>query len=320
MTLTTLMVLMFLSAFLLVLGLWQLTQPKGANVAKRVKGMNGLPQPEEGRQQEGSTDLLRKTLRLFGGLRLFNRLGRGMEKQLEESDVPLTGGEFMALDLSSMVLTMLIVFSLTMSTLLALTIGAVSLFVPFFLVKRSRQKRLTSFNGQICDAITIMSNALRAGFSFMQSMDMVRKEMPDPISKEFNRTFREVNLGASTERALQNLSSRVNSDDLDLLITAVLIQRQVGGNLAEVLDNIADTIRERVRLQGEIRTLTAQGKLSGMIIGLLPVVLGLFMLAVNPTYVMELVIHPLGRLMLGMAVAGEIIGFMLIKRIVSIRV
>ena len=320
MTLTTLMVLMFLSTFLLVLGLWQVAQPKGTTVAKRVKGMNGRPQPEEARQQEGSTDLLRKTLRLFGGFRLFNRLGRGMEKQLEESDVPLTGGEFMALDLSSMVLTMLIVFSLTMNMLVALTIGGVSLFVPFFLVKRSRQKRLTSFNGQICDAITIMSNAMRAGFGFMQSMDMVRKEMPDPISKEFSRTFREVNLGASTERALQNLSSRVNSDDLDLLITAVLIQRQVGGNLAEVLDNIADTIRERVRLQGEIRTLTAQGRLSGMIIGLLPVVLGLFMLAVNPTYVMELVIHPLGRLMLGMAVAGEIIGFMLIKRIVSIRV
>lgn len=317
---TTLAILFFFTGFLLVLGIQQLFQPKGPSVAKRVKGMQEAEANSPIKKQEESTDLPRKMLTAFGKLRLFNRMGKGMDKQLEESDIPLSGGEFMALALASTFISALLFFSLTVNLLAALAAGAVTLFIPFFLVKRSRQKRLTSFNAQICDALSIMSNSLRAGFSFMQSMDMVRKEMPDPISKEFSRSFREINLGASTERALQNLSKRVNSDDLDLMITAVLIQRQVGGNLAEVLDKIAETIRERVRIQGEIKTLTAQGRLSGTIIGLLPVVLGLFMAIVNPTYVVELITHPLGRVMLGAAVLGEIIGFIFIKKIVSIKV
>lgn len=317
---TTLAVLFFFTGFLLVLGIQQLFQPKGPSVAKRVKGMQESESASPNKRQEESTDLPRKLLTAFGKLRLFNRMGKGMDKQLEESDIPLSGGEFMALALASTLISALLFFSITVNLLAALAAGGVSMFIPFFLVKRSRQKRLTSFNTQICDALSIMSNSLRAGFSFMQSMDMVRKEMPDPISKEFSRTFREVNLGASTDRALQNLSKRVNSDDLDLMITAVLIQRQVGGNLAEVLDKIGETIRERVRIQGEIKTLTAQGRLSGTIIALLPVVLALFMLLTNPSYIMELIVNPIGRIMLLVAIAGEIIGFMFIRKIIAIKV
>ena len=320
MTLTTLSIFFFLAGFLLVLGIQQALSPAEANVSKRVKTMAVDGKGERTDKAQEKNDLPRKLLAAFGKLRLFNRMGKGMDKQLEESDIPLSGGEFTALEIVSVVITVLLIGSLTFNPVVAVTAGAVMGFVPFFLVRRARQKRLTSFNSQICDALSIISNSLRAGFSFMQSMDMVRKEMPDPIRKEFSRTFREVNLGTSTEKALQNLSIRVNSDDLDLVITAVLIQRQVGGNLAEVLDKIGETIRERVRLQGEIKTLTAQGKLSGIVIGMLPVLLALFMLVVNPSYVTILVTHPIGRVLLLMAVGGEILGFMVIRKIVQIRV
>ena len=321
MTLNTLAVLIFLTGFLLVIGIQQLFAPRETSVAKRVKNISSRQaETRSPDKKQEKMDMPRKILSAFGNFRIFNRLGKRMDKQLEESDIPLSGGEFTALAAASILITTLLFFSLTMNPISGAAAGLVVGIIPFFLVNRSRQKRLTGFNSQICDALSIMSNSLRAGFSFLQSMDMVKKEMPDPISKEFDRTFREVNLGASTDRALQNLAKRVNSDDLDLLITAVLIQRQIGGNLAEVLDKIAETIRERVRLQGEIRTLTAQGRLSGMVIGALPILLALFMLTMNPSYLMELVINPIGRIMLMMAIAGEVVGFLCIKKITQIKV
>lgn len=320
MNITTLSVLFFLAGFLLVLGIQQLFSPKGPSVTKRVKSIKENEAISTIHKPEEKGDLPRKLLAAFGNFRLFNRMGRGMDKQLEESDVPLSGGEFMVLSLASTLAMLLLFFSMTMNLWAGILAGAITLYIPFLLVKRSRQKRLTSFNVQICDALSVMSNSMRAGFSFMQSVDMVCKEMPDPISKEFSRTFREVNLGASTERALQNLGKRVNSDDLDLVITAVLIQRQIGGNLAEVLDNIAETIRERVRIKGEIKTLTAQGRLSGIVIGLLPVFLTGAMLMINPSNLIKFAAHPVGRVMIFMAIGGEIIGFMCIKRIVDIKV
>ncbi|RQD72260.1 MAG: secretion system protein [Tindallia sp. MSAO_Bac2] len=324
MTLQTVSILFFLTGFLLILGIYQSRQPGGSeNVSKRVKKLQkNIKSGEipEKKQEEEKIDPLRKLLKSFGQSGLLTRMGRGMDKKLEESDVLLSGGEFMVLVMAGFFITFGMVISLTLNFWWAIAIGVIMSFTPFFLVNRARHKRLSSFNSQICDALVVMSNSLRSGFSFLQSMDMVRKEMPDPIAKEFNRTFREVNLGTSTEKALQNLAHRVNSDDLDLVVTAVLIQRQVGGNLAEVLDKIAGTIRERVRIQGEIRTLTAQGRISGLIIGLLPVILALFMLAINPGYIQSLFHHPIGLMMVSMAVFGEIIGFVMIRKIIQIRV
>ncbi|NTW06059.1 MAG: secretion system protein, partial [Peptococcaceae bacterium] len=181
-------------------------------------------------------------------------------------------------------------------------------------------RRLNKFNLQIGDALVVIANSMRAGYSFLQSMDLVRKELPPPISIEFNRVFQEMTLGISTEESLNNLNSRLKSDDLDLVITAVLIQRQVGGNLAEILDNIASTIRERVRIKGEIKTLTAQGKISGIIIGILPVLLAVALSLISPDYLMLLLTDPLGRAMLISAVIMEIAGILIIKRIIDIKV
>ena len=179
---------------------------------------------------------------------------------------------------------------------------------------------MRAFNSQLGDALILIANSLRTGYSFMQALDMVAQEMRPPISTEFGRAVKEMNLGVPVENALGNLAKRIDSEDLDLVLTSVLIQRQVGGNLSEVLDNIARTIRERVRIRGEIRTMTAQGRISGIIISLLPIALGLVIYTMNPGYVRVLFVHPIGQLMLGVAVVGQIIGVFVIRRIVDIEV
>jgi len=151
-------------------------------------------------------------------------------------------------------------------------------------------------------------------------MDMVAREMSPPISEEFTSAMKEMSLGSPTETALAALSDRVGSEDLELVVTAVLIQRQIGGNLAEVLDNIAETIRERVKLRQEIKTLTAQGRMSGVIIGVLPAALGVFLYTVNPEYISVLFTHPTGKLMVGLAVFGELIGILAIRKVVAIEI
>src|SRR5665811_881539 len=150
---------------------------------------------------------------------------------------------------------------------------------------RDRQGgRLNSFNKQLPDTITLLANALRAGSSFLQAIELVVRESRPPISTEFQRVIREVNLGLPFEQALENMVRRVESEDLDLMATAISIQYQVGGNLAEILDSIAYTIRERVRIKGEIRTLTAQQRMSGYVVALLPIALVGFLTVIAPNF------------------------------------
>ncbi|MTI83674.1 MAG: type II secretion system F family protein [Firmicutes bacterium] len=270
--------------------------------------------------KEEHTDFWRRLLANSSQLLLARRLGRKVEKQLTESDIPLRGEEFVVIVAASGITAGTFFSLITMNVLTGLMAAIASSLLPFLFVRTAHARRVTKLNAQIGDALSIMSNSLRSGFSFLQAMDMVRRELPDPISKEFSRTFREINLGTSTEEALQNLVHRVNSEDMELIVTAVMIQRQVGGNLAEVLDNIGKTIRERIRIKGEIKTLTAQGRISGIIIGFLPVVLAVIMTGLNPEYIMTLFTSEVGRLMLLAAIGGELLGILLIKRIVNIQV
>ncbi|HHX49859.1 MAG TPA: secretion system protein, partial [Clostridia bacterium] len=265
-----------------------------------------------------SKELWRKLLSLAGGMFVARRLGKYVDKKLEEADILLRGEEFVVVVVTVVLAGMFFITSITLNIVAGLLAGLIAGIIPFLILDQARSRRLMNFNGQISDALTIMSNSLRSGFSFIQAMDMVRKELPDPIRKEFTRTFREINLGTSTEEALQNLGTRVNSDDLDLVVTAVLIQRQVGGNLAEVLDNISETLRERIRMKREIRTLTAQGRISGLIIEMLPIFMAVFLFFTNQQYIMQLFTNKIGQIMLGAAVLNELIGIYLIRRIVNI--
>jgi tight adherence protein B len=180
--------------------------------------------------------------------------------------------------------------------------------------------RLKSFNKQLPDTITLLSNSLRAGSSFLQSIELISREGGPPMSDEMGRVVREVNLGLGMEEALHNLVRRIKSDDLDLMVTAIGIQQQVGGNLAEILDTIAFTIRERVRIKGEINTLTAQGRVSGYLVAFLPIGLGAALNAINPAFMQPLFTETIGRILIAVGAVMMTIGFLAIRKITDIKV
>lgn len=192
--------------------------------------------------------------------------------------------------------------------------------VPHFLLSRAEKLRLKTFDQQLPDALAIIANSLRSGYSFLQAMDVVSREMPPPICKEFGMVIRETRVNIPLDESLGNLVQRLKSADLDLVVTAVLIQRQVGGNLSEVLEKISGTIKERVRLQGEIRTLTTQGRFSGWIVSLLPLGLAVLMQVVSPGFLKPMYTHPLGYVLIGIGIIMEGIGIMVIKGMVNLEV
>ncbi|MHB1455134.1 MAG: type II secretion system F family protein [Saccharofermentanales bacterium] len=256
-----------------------------------------------------------------GFLKGFSK-GKALKKLSDElslAAIPLRAEEFLLLWLLAALapagLVSLVRFNVFVCA--ALISGGTAI-VPA-LLNRAKKKRITMFDKQLSDALSIIGNSIRAGFTFQQAMESISKEMPDPISKEFSRTLREIKLGVTMERALGNMIERLDNGDLELIVSAVLIQRQVGGNLAEILDTISQTIKERIKIKNEIRVLTASARTSGMIIGLLPVfILGILML-INPDYVSVFFTTSQGIAMLAGSAILELTGFMLIKKVVSIK-
>jgi tight adherence protein B len=201
------------------------------------------------------------------------------------------------------VLAVIIIFSIT----------------PPILVIRAKKKRLMLFEKQLGDALLLISNCLRSGLGFQQAMSIIAKEMPDPIAKEFSRTVKEIQFGNSMDEALSNMVTRVKSTDLMLTVSAVQIQRQVGGNLLEILDNISVTIKERLKLKNDIRVMTATGRISSVVVALIPVGIAGMLMLINPSYIETFFETSLGVGMLCTCVAMEVVGFLLIKKIVTIK-
>ncbi len=213
-----------------------------------------------------------------------------IRERISRADAKLRVSEYITLVVVCGALAAIIGYFLPQdnSIVIAIFAGFLGLRIPRFYVRTMAKRRMEAFDGQLSDTLNLWVNALRSGYSVLQAMEAIATELPPPVSVEFERVVQEVRLGLSVEQALANMYRRVPSEDLDLVITAVNIQREVGGNLAEVLDTISYTIRERVRIKGEIRTLTAQGRVSGWIISLLPVALGFVLYLINPEYVSEL--------------------------------
>jgi tight adherence protein B len=242
-----------------------------------------------------------------------------VEHRLVQAGLPLRGSEFAVICLGTTLAGEIVFFLLSGGKIMiGMAGGLVGYLVPIYFLRFKIARRAKAFNNQLGDTLTLVANSLRTGYSFMQAVEMVSREMAPPISVEFARILKEMNLGIPTEEALNNMAKRVDSDDLDLVITAVLIQRQVGGNLAEVLDNIANTIRTRIRLKGELKALTAQGRFSGIIVGLLPLIIGTALYALNPEYMRLLFTHPMGKMMLMGAAGSMVLGLLLIRKIVNI--
>jgi tight adherence protein B len=251
--------------------------------------------------------------------------GRGfadrIATQLARADVKLTPGEYVILTITSILGFFLIGYLLFHQSLfMGIAAGVAGFYAPSFYLKVQQRRRLNAFNNQLGDSINLLANSLRSGYSLLQSMETVAKELPPPISVEYARVVREIGLGLSNEQAMNNMLRRIQSDDLDLMLTAVNVQHEVGGNLAEILEVIGHTIRERVRIKGEIRVLTAQGMISGYVISFLPIVLGLVLYLMNPDYISAMFQELCGWIMVGVAATGIISGFITIQKIVRIEV
>lgn len=241
-------------------------------------------------------------------------------RQLSRADLKLTVTEFMALHVISGIGTFLVGTALFQSVILGGVAGIAGIFFPRFYVAYKQGQRLRRFEQQLPDTLSLWVNALRSGYAVLQAMEAIAKESPAPTSTEFRRVVMEVQLGIPMETALDHLLERVPSDDLDLVNTAVNIQREVGGNLAEILDSIAYTIRDRIRLKGEIGVLTAQGRITGWLISLLPIGLTLFLYVVSPGYMGRLVENRMcGWPMLGCGLGMIGTGAAIIQRIVDIK-
>lgn len=242
------------------------------------------------------------------------------EKELERAGLPLKGGEFFVLRLLAAGIMTGIGYLMNFQGLALLPALWVGYQLPKFYMKRRKEKRLARCASQLAVSLGTMATAMRAGFSFMQAMQLVGKEVPDPIGPEFDRTLREMNFGVPVEEALHRLMERLPDTDLELVITALMVQRSTGGNLSEILDSMQETIHARVRIQEELKALTAQGRLSAWIISLLPIVLGVLINFMNPEYFSPLLTHPIGWMLLGMGAVSGLIGWIAIRKIVRIEV
>lgn len=215
--------------------------------------------------------------------------GDRVARSLSRADMKFKVGEYFVLILVSILVGGLFTWLLGNQHPISAAIGAIGGAVaPGFYVRSQQRKRLQKFNDQLSDMLNLMVNGLRAGYSTMQAMEAISKELPPPICDEFRRVIQEMQIGIPMETALDNLLRRIPSEDLDFVVTAVNVQREVGGNLSEILDNISFTIRERVRIKGEVRVLTSQVRTSGAVLSMIPFFLVLILWFLNPDYLMSI--------------------------------
>lgn len=274
-----------------------------------------IPQAEQKRDEPSQ---LTKSLDAALSQRSF---GKKWKASLAKANLKITVAEYAALHVISVIGFFLLgTFILFRDPIMGIVSGVVGFFAPRIYVNRAQKKRLQQFESQLPDTISLWVNSLRSGYSVLQAMEAISREAPEPTSTEFQRVVQEVQLGVAMEDALQHMLDRVVSEDLDLIVTAVNIQREVGGNLAEILEVIGHTIRERIKLKGEIRVLTSQGRVTGYLISGLPIVLALFLMAINPNYMGGLFENRMcgwPMIVIGLGLIG--LGTAAIQRIVDIK-
>lgn len=246
--------------------------------------------------------------------------GDALKLQLVRAGLRLRPSEFVGAIFLSTFLCPAVAVIFTRQPLLLGGSALFGLLLPVLILKAMQAQRLARFAAQLPDALILISSSIRSGYSFLRAIQVVSDQMTAPIAEEFERVLKETNLGSPTEVAFGNMVRRVPSYDLDLVVTAVVIQQQVGGNLAEIMDTIAATIRERVKLQREIAALTAEGKLSGWICFVMPFFMLAVMTAMNPDYMRPLFETPQGWMMIWIALALQGIGGLIIKKMLSVDV
>ncbi|MBI1801021.1 MAG: type II secretion system F family protein [Chloroflexi bacterium] len=230
----------------------------------------------------------------------------------------LTPAEFWAINGSAVILAILLGFIIFRVILVALPFGILGYIAPRWYLGWRQTRRRTAFAAQLPDAITLLANSIRSGSSLPQSMELISRESQPPIAEEFGRVIREIGLGLAIEPALNNMARRIRNDDLDLMVTAILVQHEVGGNLAQILEIIGFTIRERIRIKGEINVLTAQQKGAGYLVGSMPLIVTVILFLINPVYMSELFNSVVGEALFCTSFGLVGTAFLLIRKIVNI--
>ena len=249
-----------------------------------------------------------------------NNLGSRVALDLARAAVPLRVGEYFLLRWLAGFGLLLLVSHSTHALVIGLVAGVFGYFLPALYVRWRQHKRVREFDDQLVDALTLIANALKSGYSFLQGMEAIAREMPAPIGAEFEHALREIRVGGSVEDALVAISERVRSADFELVVTAMVIQRQVGGNLTEILSSIAYTVRERHRILREVRVLTSQERMSGYVIAALPVFMVVMLTFMSPGYIVGMWHDGTGRILLGAGFLMELFGLLVIRKIVEIEV
>jgi len=308
----------------------------GGVTLERLERYAAGAKPEAGKEGSGGVaDLIQKSAALAQLNRVVEKrdFGANLLRDLGAADLKLKPSEYLGIWLGLTIGIPVVLYFVgfvvpSLQNPIILLLGLLlGFFVPRLWLGRRKSGRLKAFNKQLPDTVTLIANALRAGSSFLQAIELVVRESRPPISTEFGRVIREVNLGLPFDVALENMVRRVKSEDFELMASAIAIQHQVGGNLAEILDSIAFTIRERIRIQGEIRTLTAQQRMSGYVVGGLPFFLALFIYVAAPTFFAPMFAKPpdvlgipLGLILFMIALVAMGAGFYFIRKIVDIEV
>jgi tight adherence protein B len=300
----------------------------GAGASERTKQtlhrLDAILATDTGKGNDELVDIRKQEL--LSAIPLLNRLLLQIEvtpklrRLLYQADVTLTPGGVLLMSLSSWVIAGSLIYMRTGVFLISLVLGSVAAWAPFAYVLYKRSRRFRKFEEQLPPALDMMVSALRGGQSLISAIGVVAREVPDPIGREFRLCYDEQNYGLELRTALENLAIRVPIQDIRIMITAILIQKETGGNLAEVLDKCSHVIRERFRLKKEIRTKTAQGRLTGMIIAGLPLLLGFLLYLMNPAVMSLLWKRPMGLKMLYTGMVMMVLGGLIIRKIVRIRV
>lgn len=283
-----------------------------------VSPFDRAEEPEDGANEPREKSA---ALRALDDMLTERTFGKKWRLQLSRADLKLTVAEFFALHFISMTGFFAVSYFFLFSRDIVFSIVAafMGFFLPRIIVSRKISKRLIQFETQLPDTLGLWVNALRSGYSVLQSMEAISRDAPEPTKTEFRRVVQEVQLGIDMEDALQHMLDRVESEDLDLVITAVNIQREVGGNLSEILEVISNTIRERVKLKGEIRVLTSQGRITGILISGMPIALAMMLNVMNPGFIGPMFENrQCGWPMLGLGLALIGIGTAVIQKIVDI--
>ncbi|WP_428911925.1 type II secretion system F family protein [Niallia sp. Krafla_26] len=297
---------------------------KNNKVKRRIRQFITIEQAENKSEQE-RTEKKKPQLKEFisvlaKNIRASENQRVTLETELERAGIPLKVEEFITIRIILFFMVFILTLVMGIHPLLSILIGLIGWKIPSLYLQKKKNKRIADFTAQLPEALETMGSAIKSGFSFMQAMQLVSKEMPDPIGIEFRKTIKEMNLGISTEVAFENLLNRLPNKDLEIVVTAVLIQRSTGGNLAQMLETIHETISERVRMKDELKALTSQGRMSAIVISLLPVILGLILNVMNPDYFTPMFSHPLGWVLLGGGAVSGLLGWVFINKIVNIEV